>query len=109
MIIEDLLGKEILDHLRIKKNEIPNLKLFASKELHYPAYIGKGASGYKRCQVCKSENKKSRSAYKCEQCTKISGEDVALCILPCFKIFHENPSKYFEKKKRAPLKKIKIV
>ncbi|PSN56177.1 PiggyBac transposable element-derived protein 4 [Blattella germanica] len=36
----------------------------------------------RRCKVCSDKKKTSRSMYSCEVC------DVALCIYPCFKLYH---------------------
>lgn len=46
-------------------------------------HLPKELEKYQRCRLCSSKTNNKRSKIGCERC------DVALCIVPCFKIFHE--------------------
>ena len=64
----------------------PNpLRLTAGKNAHFMDKIpaeGKKASAQRKCVVCKKKGKRKESCYWCPDC------EAALCIVPCFKLYH---------------------
>ena len=46
---------------------------------HFPDNLGTDS----QCVVCSKEHKRKRSRYGCKGCG-----NVHLCVLPCFRIFH---------------------
>ena len=52
-------------------------------EQHYPDKIQKPL----QCRVCSSTNERKRTSYGCSACN--SSNPVPLCIVPCFRIYHQ--------------------
>ena len=103
LIVTELLGKSVMEKLDLTQNI--NMNIISMNSPHY--LVRSSAKYYQFCRVCIAEGReKKKSAYKCEECSAQLDKDLVLCISPCFKEFHLNPTKYLEfKLPKAPKKK----
>lgn len=63
-----------------QKFGVPHEVRFGRLGEHWP----EETDGYKRCRYCSTKVNNKRSKIQCDRC------EVALCITPCFKLFHQN-------------------
>jgi len=73
-------------------------------EGHFPEKV----KHCKICKVCKKNPrilKPKKSQYVCELCTIHFKKHIALCVTPCFKIYHSNPERFNERRNVSKKKK----